>query len=300
MTTSRVASPLTANQSRWPTSSVFLALVMLKCSRVGRPEVSAGLTNVSPSAPEIGQRSQTSPPPLTGWSAEYFDAVTGNGVTRFSSPSNSTVTVAPSTGVASGASTGSRPPAAGRPSGERANGEGVAEESGTRYGRQPSGKERSPVWTSYTGSKPRQERNARYRPSPVNTGFSSSKRPLVTSTITGAPGPMIRASLICRSERPIPGWDQVSQAPSGENARSRTGPLMERISSVGSPVDSSAVSRRSRRPSFVAIASRSPSGSEVNSWTRPICPEAEAGAAPGVHWRAAGRRSRSRPHRPRP
>ena len=44
-------SPLTANQSRWPTSSVLRALAMLKCSRVGRPEVSAGLAKVSPSAP---------------------------------------------------------------------------------------------------------------------------------------------------------------------------------------------------------------------------------------------------------
>ncbi len=160
MTTSRVASPLTANQSRWATSSVLRALAMLKCSSVGRPDMSAGFANVSPRAPEIGQRSQTRPPPLTGRSAEYFDADTGNGVTLFSSPSNSTMTVVPSTGP-SGTSTGSRPPAAGRPSGSSAKGEGVAEERGTRYGRQPSGKERSPVWTSYTGSKPRQDRNAR-------------------------------------------------------------------------------------------------------------------------------------------
>lgn len=44
--------------------------------------MSAGLANVSPSAPEIGQRSQTRPPPLTGYSAEYLEAATGNGVTR--------------------------------------------------------------------------------------------------------------------------------------------------------------------------------------------------------------------------
>ena len=45
--------------------------------------------------------------------------------------------------------------------------------------------------------------------------------------------------LICRSERPTPGCDQVSQSPSGEKARSRTGPLTERISSL-SPGCSSA------------------------------------------------------------
>ena len=68
-TTSRVPSPLTANQSRCSTSSNFFALLMLKYSSVGRPVVSSGLANVSPSAPEIGQRSQTSPPPATGYSA---------------------------------------------------------------------------------------------------------------------------------------------------------------------------------------------------------------------------------------
>lgn len=78
-TTSRVPSPLTVNQSRWSTSSDFLALLMLKCSRVGRPVVSSGLANVSPSAPEIGQRSQTRPPPETGYSAEYLEAATGKG-----------------------------------------------------------------------------------------------------------------------------------------------------------------------------------------------------------------------------
>ena len=40
---------------------------MLKCSSVGRPDMSAGFAKVSPRAPEIGQRSQTRPPPLTGW-----------------------------------------------------------------------------------------------------------------------------------------------------------------------------------------------------------------------------------------
>src|SRR5688572_30792577 len=156
-TTSRLPSPLTANQSRWSTSSDFLALPRWKYSSVGRPLVSSGLAKVSPSAPEIGQRSQTRPPPATGNSAEYLEAVTGNGVTRLARPSTSTITV-PSP---PSSSTGSSPPAAGRPSGVRAKGEGVAEFSGTRYGRQPRGKERSPVWTSYTGSKPRQERKAR-------------------------------------------------------------------------------------------------------------------------------------------
>lgn len=106
----------------------FFALLMLKNSRVGRPEVSSGLTKVSPSAPEIGQRSQTRPPPATGYSAEYLEAVTGKGVTRLSRPSSSTLT-APS---APSSSIGSRPPATGRPSGLRAKGEGVAEDSGTR------------------------------------------------------------------------------------------------------------------------------------------------------------------------
>jgi hypothetical protein len=127
-TTSREPSPLTANQSRWSTSSDLFALLMLKNSSVGRPEVSAGLAKVSPRAPEIGQRSQTSPPPATGCRAEYLDAVTGNGVTRLSRPSSSTLT-APS---ALSSSTGSRPPATGRPSGLRAKGDGVAEDRGTR------------------------------------------------------------------------------------------------------------------------------------------------------------------------
>ncbi|MGH1556565.1 hypothetical protein ACRAWF_46935 [Streptomyces sp. L7] len=52
---------------------------MLKYSRVGRPLVSSGLAKVSPSAPEIGQRSQTRPPPETGYSAEYLEAETGKG-----------------------------------------------------------------------------------------------------------------------------------------------------------------------------------------------------------------------------
>ncbi|CAM5721987.1 hypothetical protein SMICM304S_09060 [Streptomyces microflavus] len=81
----------------------------------------------------IDLRSQTRPPPLTGASAEYLEAETGNGVTRLSRPSNSTMTVDPSpVPPPSGTSIGSRPPAAGRPSGESAKGEGVAEESGTR------------------------------------------------------------------------------------------------------------------------------------------------------------------------
>lgn len=108
------------------------------------PEVSAGLANVSPSAPEIGQRSHTRPPPLTGCRAEYLDAETGNGVTRLASPSTSTVTVPPPEPSAwevppkaaapsdTTAATGSSPPAAGRPSGDSANGEGVADDSGTR------------------------------------------------------------------------------------------------------------------------------------------------------------------------
>ncbi|GAA4949825.1 hypothetical protein GCM10023238_15150 [Streptomyces heliomycini] len=117
--------------------------------QAGRPLVSSGLTNVSPSAPEIGQRSHTRPQPATGCSPEYLEAVTGKGVTLLSRPSASTVTVPTSPpSSASSRSTGSRPPAAGRPSGLRANGEGVADDSGTRYGRQPSGKDRSPVCTS--------------------------------------------------------------------------------------------------------------------------------------------------------
>ncbi len=43
------------------------------------------------------------------------------------------------------------------------------------------------------------------------------------------------AILMERSDRPIPGCDQVSQAESGEKARSRTGPLVERISSSTVP-----------------------------------------------------------------
>ena len=129
LTTSRVPSPLSANQSRELVSSVRRALVRSKCSRVGWPEVLSGLAKVSPSAPEIGQRSQTRPPPLTGCREEYLDAATGNGVTRSGSPSTSTST-GPS--PAGGFSAGSSPPAAGRPSGDSAKGEGVADDSGTR------------------------------------------------------------------------------------------------------------------------------------------------------------------------
>ena len=141
------------------TSSVCLQRAMSKYSRVGRGEGSAGLANVSPSAPEIGQRSHTRPP-RTAESEEYFDAGTGNGVTRLASPSASTTT-GPSPANSPANSSGSIPPATGRPCTGSANGDGVAEFSGTRYGRQPSGKDRSPVCTSYTGSKPRQDRNAR-------------------------------------------------------------------------------------------------------------------------------------------
>lgn len=65
---------------------------------------------------------------MTACSDEYLDAETGNGTTRLASPSISTVGV-PSPPASS---TGSRPPAAVRPSGERANGDGVADDSGTR------------------------------------------------------------------------------------------------------------------------------------------------------------------------
>ena len=99
-----------------------LALVMSKCSRVGRPEVSSGLAKVSPSAPEIGQRSQTSPPPLTGCSAEYLEAVTGNGVTRLCQPLD--LDQSPCRPRRPRSSAGSRPPAAGRPSGEQREGGG--------------------------------------------------------------------------------------------------------------------------------------------------------------------------------
>ncbi len=146
--TSRVPSPLTANQSSPEASSLLRAFVRSKCSSVGLPLMSLGLAKVSPSAPEIGQRSQTSPPPFTGYRAEYLEALTGNGVTRLSSPSTSTVTALPSPEFSESPSAGSSPPAAGRPSAESAKGEGVAEDSGTRYGRQPSGKDRSPVCTS--------------------------------------------------------------------------------------------------------------------------------------------------------
>src|SRR5882757_11101563 len=110
----------------WRTSSVRLDLPRLKNSRVGREEGSVGLTKVSPRAPEIGQRSQTSPP-WTGSRAEYLDAETGKGVTRLGSPSASTTT-----GPSPSLSPGSRPLPTGLPSTRSAKGEGVAELSGTR------------------------------------------------------------------------------------------------------------------------------------------------------------------------
>ena len=84
-----------------------------------------GLAKVWPRAPEIGQRSQSTPP-RTGAVAEYFDAVTGKGTSRLVRPSGSTVTVPSPV-----ASSGSRP-TAGRPSTGAANGEGVSADSGTR------------------------------------------------------------------------------------------------------------------------------------------------------------------------
>ena len=111
-------------RSSWP-------WLMSKCSRVGRPEVSAGLANVSPSAPEIGQRSQTRPPPATGCSAEYLEAGTGNGRHPALQPLDldrhrAVAVAAVVLGRVQAAA------AAGRPSGVSANGEGVAEDSGTR------------------------------------------------------------------------------------------------------------------------------------------------------------------------
>ena len=102
------------------------------------------------------------------------------------------------------------------------------------------------------------------------------------------------AILIWRRVRPMPGWDQASQAESGENARSRTGPFSERTSSVtvpgeaaaggssGSPSSSSRgasvgpspVAISSSRPSWAATASVEPSGEQTSSCTRPTRPAA--------------------------
>ncbi len=147
-------SPETAYPSSLSTSVVRVPLARSKCSSEGRPEVSSGPVKVWPKVPEIGQRSQTTPP-RTASVAEYLEAITGNWTSRLEMPCGSTVTVpsplpAPAVGTCSG-----------RPSVGAANGEGVSAASGTRYGRQPSGKDMSPVCTSCTGSKPRQERKTR-------------------------------------------------------------------------------------------------------------------------------------------
>ena len=62
LTTSRVPSPLTSNQSSSPTSSVTSRLRRSNRSRTGRGASSSGLAAPSPSTPATGSRSQASPP----------------------------------------------------------------------------------------------------------------------------------------------------------------------------------------------------------------------------------------------
>ncbi|CAM5722004.1 hypothetical protein SMICM304S_09061 [Streptomyces microflavus] len=63
----------------------------------------------------------------------------------------------------------------------------------------------------------------------------------------------------------MPGWDQVSQSPSGEKARSRTGPLTERISSVspGVLVDRRRTVQGRRTRGRVQVGAGRPAGSPL-------------------------------------
>ncbi len=79
----------------------------------------------------------------------------------------------------------------------------------------------------------------------------------------------------------MPGWDQVSHPESGAKARSRTGPLADRISSLVSPSPSAEASTSSSRPSCEATASRCPSGEATSSCTRPSRPAASRRGAEG-------------------
>ena len=91
LTTSRVPSPLTSNQSSSPTSSVTSRLPRSNRSRTGRGASSSALALPSPSTPATGSRSQASPP-LTARSPEYLASITGTPTTRPGRPSASTDT----------------------------------------------------------------------------------------------------------------------------------------------------------------------------------------------------------------
>ncbi|CAM5736850.1 hypothetical protein SHIRM173S_09623 [Streptomyces hirsutus] len=87
-----------------------------------------------------------------------------------------------------------------------------------------------------------------------------------------------------------PGWDQASQAESGEKVSPETSPSALRSTSRTSPVSRS-TSRT--RPSCEATAARLPSGDIASPRTRPSCPAASRrGVAPGAR-PVAGANSRA-------
>src|SRR5688500_11946019 len=95
--------------------------------------------------------------------------------TRSARPSRSTTVIGFSSSPSLALSDGSSSPI-GLPRRYGSNGDGVVAASGSRYGRQPVGNDRSNTYASYTGSKLRTDRNARYRPSSVNAGEKSVNR----------------------------------------------------------------------------------------------------------------------------
>ena len=120
---------------------------------------------------------------------------------------------------------------------------------------------------SYTGSKLRWDRKARYRPSAVKTGLVSANRPSVTSMTSPS---AILASRIRVSGR-IPGWDQASQAESGDQDSPSMAPSSDAASSVTCP---DVTSTASSLPSCAAAATVAPSGEAARLVTCPSRPSA--------------------------
>ena len=87
----------------------------------------------------------------------------------------------------------------------------------------------------------------------MNTGSLSAKRPSVTSMI--APSAILAIRM--RRSGCGPGWDQASQAESGDQDSPSTGPSSDTASSVTCP---DAMSTRRSGPSWAAAATHPPSG----------------------------------------
>ncbi len=176
-------------------------------------------------------------------------------------------------------------PGAGRPCVVGPKGEGVRAASGTRCGRQAFGKDMSNTCASYTGSKVRSDRKARYLPSWVKTGSVSTNLSSVTSTMeeagSSSASPTAAARLTARMCRngSGPGWDQASHLESGEKARSPGSLDSARVTTRMRPLTRSTA--RSLLSWLVTAAVR-PSGETSSASTRPSWPAPILrGSAPG-------------------